>query len=51
MEVLKSELAEIIRKSDRCFRDEIMGKAGDSYKRTADFLKGKRRPDIKRDLR
>jgi hypothetical protein len=38
MEVLKSELAEIIRKSDHRFRDEIMGKAGDSYKRTADFL-------------
>jgi hypothetical protein len=51
MEILQRELSEFIRKSDYRFRDEIIGKEGDSYKRAADLLKGKRRPDTKRDLR
>jgi hypothetical protein len=35
MESLKGELAEFIRKSEYCFRDEVIGKEGDSYKRAA----------------
>jgi hypothetical protein len=49
MERLKIELAEFIRKSDYRFRDEIMGKEGDSYKRAADMICGKHRPTVKRD--
>jgi hypothetical protein len=41
MENLKGELAEFIRKSDYRFRDEVIGKEGDSYKRAADMIKGK----------
>lgn len=48
LENLKGELAEFIRKSDYRFRDEIIGKEGDSYKRAADLIKGKRRPTEKK---
>jgi len=51
MESLKAELAEFIRKSDYRFRDEVIGKEGDSYKRAADVVKGKHRPDNKKDLK
>ena len=50
MESLKGELAEFIRKSDYRFRDEVIGGEGDSYKRAADMVKGKHRPDNKKDL-
>lgn len=50
LESLQSELAEFIRKSDYRFRDEIIGKEGDSYKRAADMIKGKRAPTEKKDL-
>jgi len=50
LENLKSELAEFIRKSDYRFRDEAIGKEGDSYKRAADMIRGKRRPADKKDL-
>lgn len=50
LENLKAELAEFIRKSDYRFRDEIIGKEGDSYKRAADLIKGKRKPTDKKDL-
>jgi hypothetical protein len=50
MESLKGELAEFIRKSDYRFRDEAIGKEGDSYKRAADMIKGKRQPIDKKDL-
>jgi hypothetical protein len=48
MEILKSELSEFIRKSDYRFRDEIMGKEGDSYKRAAELIKGQGTPDTKK---
>jgi hypothetical protein len=51
MESLKGELAEFIRKCDYRFRDEVIGKEGDSYKRAADMVKGKHRPDNKKDLK
>ena len=51
MESLRGELAEFIRKSDYRFRDEIIGGEGDSYKRAADMVKGKHRPENKKDLR
>jgi hypothetical protein len=51
MESLKSELAEFIRKNDYRFRDEEIGKEGDSYKRSADMIYGKHRPADKKDLR
>jgi hypothetical protein len=51
MESLKGELAEFIRKCDYRFRDEVIGKEGDSYKRAADMVKGKHRPDDKKDLK
>ena len=51
MESLKGELAEFIRKCDYHFRDEVIGKEGDSYKRAADMIKGKHRPDNKKDLK
>ncbi len=51
MEELKSELAEFIRKSDYRFRDEGIGKEGDSYKRAADMIQGKHWPTEKKDLR
>jgi hypothetical protein len=47
---LQSELAEFIRKSDYSFREEGFGKEGDSYKRAADMVKGKRRAAEKKDL-
>jgi hypothetical protein len=50
MESLKTELAEFIRKCDYRFRDEVIGKEGDSYKRAADMIKGKHRPTEKKDL-
>ncbi len=50
LENLQSELAEFIRKSDYRFRDEGFGKEGDSYKRAADIIKGKRRAAEKKDL-
>jgi hypothetical protein len=50
MEDLKIELAEFIRKCDYRFRDEVIGKEGDSYKRAADMIKGKRQPNEKKDL-
>ena len=43
METLKDELAEFIRKCDYRFRDEVIGKEGDSYKRAADMITGKHR--------
>jgi Family of unknown function (DUF6062) len=51
MESLKDELAEFIRKSDYRFRDDVIGREGDSYKRAADMVNGKRRPTEKKDLR
>jgi len=48
--ILKGELAEFIRKSDYRFRDERIGKEGDSYKRAADMIHGKRQPTEKMDL-
>jgi hypothetical protein len=51
MEKLKAELAEFIRKSDYRFRDEVIGGEGDSYKRAADLVKGKHRPENKKDLK
>jgi hypothetical protein len=50
MESLKTELAEFIRKCGYRFRDEVIGKEGDSYKRAADMIKGKHRPTEKKDL-
>jgi hypothetical protein len=50
LENLKGELAEFIRKSDYRFRDESIGKEGDSYKRAADMIHGKRQPTEKMDL-
>jgi hypothetical protein len=47
---LQGELAEFIRKSDYRFRDEGFGKEGDSYKRAADMITGKRRAAEKNDL-
>jgi hypothetical protein len=51
MENLNGELLEFIRKSDYRFRDEVIGKEGDSYKRAADMIKGKHRPTEKKDIR
>jgi hypothetical protein len=48
---LEGELAEFIRKSDYRFRDEAIGREGDSYKRAADMINGKHRPVEKKDLR
>jgi hypothetical protein len=50
LQELKGELGEFIRKSDYRFRDEEMGVEGDSYKRAADMIKGKRSPTEKKDL-
>ena len=50
MESLKTELAEFIRKCDYRFRDEVIGKEGDSYRRAADMIKGKHQPTEKKDL-
>jgi hypothetical protein len=50
LENLKGELAEFIRKSDYRFRDESIGKEGDSYKRAAALIHGKRQPAEKMDL-
>lgn len=50
LENLKGELAEFIRKSDYRFRDESIGKEGDSCKRAADMIHGKRQPTDKMDL-
>ena len=50
MESLKGELADFIRKSDYRFREEAIGKEGDSYKRAADMIKGKHQPIDKKDL-
>jgi hypothetical protein len=51
LENLKGELAEFIRKSDYRFRDEVIGKEGDSYKRAADMVTGKRPPTEKKDYK
>jgi hypothetical protein len=51
LELLRSELEEFIRKSDYRFRDEVIGKEGDSYKRAADLTKGKREAAEKKDLK
>ena len=51
LERLKTELAEFIRKNDYRFRDEAIGKEGDSYKRAADMIKGKHRLAEKKDLK
>jgi hypothetical protein len=51
LEGLNSELAEFIRKSDYRFRDEVIGKEGDSYKRAADLIQGKHRLSEKKYLR
>jgi Family of unknown function (DUF6062) len=51
LENLNGELLEFIRKSDYRFRDEVIGKEGDSYKRAADMITGKHRPADKKDLR
>jgi hypothetical protein len=51
MESLKNELSEFIRKSDYRFHDEPIGGEGDSYKRAADMVKGKHRPENKKDLK
>jgi hypothetical protein len=48
---LRWELAEFIRKSDYRFRDEVIGKEGDSYKRAADLISGKHRLVEKKDFR
>ena len=48
LEELRGELAEFIRKSDYRFRDEVIGKEGDSYKRAADMISGKHRLAEKR---
>ncbi len=48
---IKSDLAEFIRKSDYRFRNEIMGKEGDSYKRAADMIHGKQMPTDRKDIR
>lgn len=48
---LEMELSEFIRKSDYRFHDEIIGKEGDSYKRAADLVHGKRKPAEKKDIR
>jgi len=50
LETLKDELAEFIRKNDYRFREESFGREGDSYKRSADMIKGKRQPAEKKDL-
>jgi hypothetical protein len=50
MEDLKGELAEFIRKNDYRFRDEAIGAEGDSYKRAADLVHGKRRAEERKDL-
>jgi Family of unknown function (DUF6062) len=50
LENLQDQLAEFIRKSDYRFRDEVIGKEGDSYKRAADMITGKRRAAEKKDL-
>ena len=47
---IEMELSEFIRKSDYRFRDEIIGKEGDSYKRAADLVLGKRKPAEKNDI-
>jgi hypothetical protein len=47
---LQGELAEFIRKCAYRFRDEEIGKEGDSYKRAADMIKGKRRGAEMNDL-
>ncbi len=47
----EENLAEFIRKSDYRFRDEAIGKEGDSYKRAADMIKGKHRLAEKKDFR
>ena len=51
LEQLRGELAEFIRKSDYRFRDEVIGKEGDSYKRAADMISGKHRLAEKKDFR
>jgi hypothetical protein len=51
LEGLNGELAEFIRKSDYRFRDEVIGKEGDSYKRAADLIQGKHRLSEKKYLR
>jgi len=51
LEDLRGELAEFIRKSDYRFRDEDIGKEGDSYRRAADMIIGKHAPTEKKDLR
>ncbi|HTX90059.1 MAG TPA: DUF6062 family protein [Anaerolineales bacterium] len=51
MESLKNELGEFIRKNDFRFREERIGAEGDSYKRAADLLAGKRRPAERKDLK
>jgi hypothetical protein len=51
LEQLRAELAEFIRKSDYRFRDELIGKEGDSYKRAADMISGKHRLGEKKDFR
>jgi hypothetical protein len=50
MESLHGELAEFIRKNDYRFRDEAIGAEGDSYKRAADLVHGKRRAAERKDL-
>jgi len=50
LESLKGELAEFIRKNDYRFRDEVIGKEGDSYRRAAEMLKGKQPPANTKDL-
>ena len=47
---LANELADFLRKSDYRFRDEAIGQEGDSYKRAAEVVWGKRRPTNKKDL-
>lgn len=47
---LKVELAEFIRKSGYRFRDGMIGKEGDSYRRAAELLKGKYPPSTKKKL-
>jgi hypothetical protein len=41
---------EFIRKNDYRFKDEVIGKEGDSYRRAAELLKGKQPPANKKDL-
>lgn len=47
---LQAELAEFIRKNDYRFQDEAIGAEGDSYQRAAEMMRGKRRPENRKEL-